>query len=168
MSILDIFKKEKKKPEETGKSEIVSKKKEVVETPAKKKEVVKVSLKKSVEKKNVKKVVKKEKALSPGNARIDQGAKGGEKLSYIIESPRITEKASFQAADGVYTFNVHPKTNKIQVKKAIKEIYNIDPVKVNIITSKKKNVFIRGKKGTKAAGKKALVYLKEGDKIEFV
>lgn len=111
---------------------------------------------------------KVEKALIPGKVRIDAGGKDGEILSHIIISPRITEKASFQAADGVYTFNVYPKANKIQIKRAISEMYGINPIRVAIINIPSKKVIIRGKKGIKSGGKKALVYLKDGDKIEFV
>jgi ribosomal protein L23 len=50
----------------------------------------------------------------------------------------------------------------------VKELYKVTPVKVNIINLPAKIVFTRGKSGRKAGVKKAVVYLKKGDKIEFV
>lgn len=85
----------------------------------------------------------------------------------IIKNPRITEKAALSSERGVYTFDVATSTNKSEIKKAIKTLYKVDPIKVNIVTIKPKRVFVRGNKGVKSGGKKAVVYLKKGDKITF-
>jgi len=111
---------------------------------------------------------KAKKALKPGSLRIDQTAAGGERLASVILRPRITEKASYITADGAYTFNVLPRANKIQIKNAIQEIFGVKPIKVNIVVMKPKRITVRNKKGFKARGKKAIVYLKEGDRIEYV
>jgi len=86
----------------------------------------------------------------------------------LIKNPRITEKASFNAEKNVYTFDVTDRANKTEIKKAIFSLYKVHPVKVNILRVKEKRVISRGIKGVKTGGKKALVYLKEGDKIEFI
>jgi large subunit ribosomal protein L23 len=87
----------------------------------------------------------------------------------IIKKPRITEKSGIQAETmGVYTFEVTEIANKKNVAKAVKEIYKVTPVKVNITNLPAKKVFARGKIGRKSGVKKAVVYLKKGDKIEFV
>lgn len=86
----------------------------------------------------------------------------------IIKNPRITEKASFNAEQNVYTFDVLKDANKTEIKKAIFSVYKVHPVKVNILKVKEKQVFSKGKKGVKSGGKKALVYLKKEDKIEFI
>ncbi|PIP86519.1 50S ribosomal protein L23 [Candidatus Campbellbacteria bacterium CG11_big_fil_rev_8_21_14_0_20_44_21] len=87
----------------------------------------------------------------------------------ILIKPRITEKTAIIAEDGnVYTFNIHPDGTKKEVMKAIWALYKVKPVKVNITQIKRKIVFRRNKKGMTAGGKKAMVYLKSGDKIEFV
>jgi large subunit ribosomal protein L23 len=87
----------------------------------------------------------------------------------VIKKPRITEKSGLQAeGSGVYTFEVTPKSNKKSIAKAIKEIYKVTPIKVNIVNLPAKKVFSRGKVGRQASVKKAIVYLKKGDKIEFV
>ncbi len=87
----------------------------------------------------------------------------------IIKKPRITEKSGIQAEMmGVYTFEVTDKANKKNVAKAVKELYKVTPVKVNITNLPAKVIFSRGKTGRKSGIKKAVVYLKKGDKIEFV
>jgi len=95
----------------------------------------------------------------------------GESLtgSLCIKRPRLTEKSGIQAEKSqVYTFEITPKATKTMVKKAIAEMYKVTPVKVNITRLPNKNVFVRGRKGTKSGVKKAVVYLKKGDKIEFI
>jgi large subunit ribosomal protein L23 len=75
----------------------------------------------------------------------------------VLKNPRITEKATVQAENGVYTFNVYLNANKQDVMDAIFEL-----------AIKSKKVFSRNKRGSKGGGKKAYVYLAKGDKIEFV
>ncbi len=87
----------------------------------------------------------------------------------IIKKPRITEKSGLKAEqESVYTFEVTTKANKKNVAKAVKELYKVTPVKVNITNLPAKKIFSRGKFGRKTGVKKAVVYLKKGDKIEFV
>ncbi len=89
-------------------------------------------------------------------------------LENIILRPRITEKASDKATENVYVFEVVPNANKVQIKEAVEKIYKVKAVKVNIAQTPSKTIFSRGKKGVKSGGKKAYVYLKEGDKIEII
>ena len=86
----------------------------------------------------------------------------------IIKKPRITEKASFRAEQNVYTFDVENSANKTEIAKAIFKLYKVKPIKVNIINMAKKETSLRGRKVLKDGGKKALVYLKKEDKIEFI
>lgn len=86
----------------------------------------------------------------------------------IIKNPRITEKASFNAEQNVYTFDITKSANKTEIKKAIFTLYKVKPTKVNVLTVPRKNIMSKGKAGTKGGGRKALVYLKKGDKIEII
>lgn len=86
----------------------------------------------------------------------------------IIKNPRITEKAANISEKNVYTFDVFANANKTEIKKAIFLLYKVKPVKVNILKVPEKQIFARGKKGVKQGGKKAVVYLKKEDKIEFM
>ena len=86
-----------------------------------------------------------------------------------IIRPRVTEKATVVAERvGVYVFEVEKTATKKEIATAIKNLYQVSPVKVNIVRIPRKQVFVRGKKGFKAGGKKAYVYLKKGEKIEVV
>lgn len=86
----------------------------------------------------------------------------------LIKGARITEKAALGAEKGIYTFNVGENANKSEIKKAIKLIYGVTPERVAITQIKSKKIVRRGNIGTKKGGKKAVVYLKKGDKIAFV
>lgn len=86
----------------------------------------------------------------------------------IIKNPRITEKASFSTEQNVYTFDITSSANKTEIKKAIFALYKVKPVKVNVINIPRKNIMSKGKMGVRGGGRKAFVYLKKGDKIEFV
>ncbi len=86
----------------------------------------------------------------------------------IIKNPRITEKASFGIEQNVYSFDIEKGVNKTGIKKAIFALYKVKPIRVNVLAVPKKKTFSRGIKGSKGGGRKALVYLKAGDKIEIV
>ncbi len=89
-------------------------------------------------------------------------------MTKIIKNPRITEKASFAQEQNVYSFNVSLSANKTEIKKAIFSLYKVKPIKVNILAVPHKPSSFKGQKGIRGGGKKALVYLKTGDKIEFI
>lgn len=87
----------------------------------------------------------------------------------VLKKPHVTEKASDLAAQkNAYVFVVDERANKVEIKKAIESMYKVKPVRVNIINSPAKIVFSRGKQGLKSGYKKAIVYLKDGDKIELL
>lgn len=89
-------------------------------------------------------------------------------MKTIIKNPRVTEKASFAQEQNVYIFNIASSANKTEIKKAIFTLYKVHPTKVNVLPIPKKNVMLRGRAGVRGGGRKALVYLKKGDKIEFI
>lgn len=85
--------------------------------------------------------------------------------SSVIIAPRITEKASLQSSANAYTFVVTKDATKLSVAAEIKKTYKVTPVAVNITNMPVRNTFIRGKWGTQAGIKKAVVFLKKGDTI---
>ncbi len=147
---MGLFTKNKKiKKEET---------KEVVEVPKVSTPVTPVT--KKVESK--KSVTKKVSSVSQQMTNTD--------LASVLRRPRITEKASFQAENGVYVFDISPRATKKTVADAVHRFYKVTPVKINItkIPAKKFVSRMRRQWGVKTGGKKAYVYLKKGDKIEIV
>ncbi|MFA6353687.1 MAG: 50S ribosomal protein L23 [Candidatus Paceibacterota bacterium] len=89
-------------------------------------------------------------------------------MTTIIKNPRITEKASFSLEQNVYTFDITASANKTEIKKAIFALYKVKPIKVNVLTIPRKKIMSKGKVGKKGGGRKAFVYLKKGDKLEFI
>ena len=87
----------------------------------------------------------------------------------IVKKPRITEKAGLKSeSQNIYTFEVVSGATKKTVGEAIRLIYKVNPIKINIVNLPAKKVTARGRKGVKQAVKKALVFLKKGDKIAFI
>lgn len=90
-------------------------------------------------------------------------------LTRVLKKPRITEKSTNSVEFAhAYVFDIDPQATKTDVKEAVKLIYKVTPVKIRVAQVPSKKVFRRGKRGVKSGGKKAYIYLKEGDKIEFV
>lgn len=83
----------------------------------------------------------------------------------VIIAPRITEKASMQSSANAYTFVVKKDATKHAVLDAFKKEYKVTPKAINITNMPRKNTFIRGKFGTKAGIKKAIIFLNKGDTI---
>ena len=86
----------------------------------------------------------------------------------IIEKPLVTEKGSNMLANGNWVvFREHPEANKIQIREAVQKIFDVKVLHVNTqIVQGKKTRF--GKAiGVSKTWKKAMVQLKEGEKIEI-
>ena len=89
-------------------------------------------------------------------------------LASMILRPRVTEKATMSAENGVYVFEVSKDSTKTKIAKAVAAMYKVTPLKVRVVSLPAKCVFVRGKWGEKTGIKKAYVYLKKGDKIEII
>ncbi len=88
----------------------------------------------------------------------------------IIETASLTEKATLLSEkQNQYVFRVSPKANKIEIKRAIEQIFNKKVVSVNTANyAGKKKRERRADFGRKPHWKKAIVTLKEGEKIDLV
>ena len=84
----------------------------------------------------------------------------------VLLRPLITEKATYLGALNKYVFAINPKMNKLEVKKAIRAIYKVDPVQINILNLSGKKIRAGRITGVTKSWKKAVVTLKPGDKIE--
>ena len=89
----------------------------------------------------------------------------------ILKEYRITEKSSVLNEQLLkYTFEVAKEANKAQIAEAIEQVFEVKVARVNVINKKAKfkaNRMRAGRPGEKPAIKKAIVTLKEGDKIEL-
>ncbi|MFW0862519.1 MAG: 50S ribosomal protein L23 [Candidatus Komeilibacteria bacterium] len=82
-----------------------------------------------------------------------------------MQRPVITEKATYLASENKYIFEVAMNANKIEVRKAIEKLYNVNVIKVNIIRSRGKKVTYGRISGKTRKTKKAIVTLKQGQSI---
>ena len=87
----------------------------------------------------------------------------------IVVAPVLTEKSAHMAREqGKYTFRVAKSANKIQIAKAIEEIFNVDVTQVNTMTvqGKERQQSFKSK-GRTPDWKKAIVTLKPGQTIDL-
>ena len=84
----------------------------------------------------------------------------------VLKSLLRTEKATLLLLDNKYLFWVDKRANKIQIKKAVEEIYKVKVASVNTTMQRGKLRRVRYVQGKSADWKKAVVTLKEGSKIE--
>jgi large subunit ribosomal protein L23 len=90
----------------------------------------------------------------------------------VLIKPIITEKATLGSElYNRYTFLVHPKANKIEIKKAVEASYGVNVEKVRTINNgperKMRYTKTGVQKGKTNATKKAIVQVAEGDAIDF-
>ena len=85
----------------------------------------------------------------------------------IIIAPVITEKSAYATEKNVYTFKVAKSANKIQIKKAVEAAFGVTVTKVNTLNTKAKTRRVGRYAGKTKTYKKAIVTVKDGDKIEL-
>ena len=82
----------------------------------------------------------------------------------IILSPVISEKSYALIEDNVYTFIVHPDSNKTQIKIAVEKIFNVKVASVNTANRSGKRKRTRTGYGKRKDTKRAIVTLAPGSK----
>ncbi len=89
----------------------------------------------------------------------------------ILKRPIVTEKMTLLQEKGQYAFEVELSANKIDIARAVEKKFNVTVLDVRTIRHKGKAKSQMTKKGRFAgrtpAWKKAIVRLKEGEKIQF-
>lgn len=131
------------------------------ETKVEEEKVIAKDEKSSTDKKPAKS--KEEKAV----AKI-AASKSDAQMAYdFIIKPWITEKAQELMSANKYVFRLKAKTTKREAKVAVERLYNVRVEDVNIINIPSKKRRFGRYQGMKSAVRKAIVTLKEGDKIEI-
>ena len=88
-------------------------------------------------------------------------------LEDVLIAPVISEKSYDRIADSnSYTFFVHPKTDKPQIKKAVEQIFDVNVLRVNTMYRKWKKKRFGYVFGQQSNRKIAIVTLSEGETIE--
>ena len=87
----------------------------------------------------------------------------------IIRKLLLTEKGThLTEKENQYLFRVDPSANKIEIKNAVEKIFNVKVTKVNTMNRQGKHKRLRSMSyGMTSAWKRAVVTLKEGEKIDL-
>jgi large subunit ribosomal protein L23 len=85
----------------------------------------------------------------------------------IIKYPLISDKATRLLELNKYSFVVDRRANKFTVKKIIEYIFNVQVLNVNTLTNPKKKRTVGRFSGYKSQYKKAIITLKDGDRINL-
>jgi large subunit ribosomal protein L23 len=85
----------------------------------------------------------------------------------IIIRPIITEHSYDMIEQNKYTFEVAKSANKVEIAKAVEELFDVKVTKVNTLNVKPKKKRVRVQAGYTRSWKKAMVTLAEGDTIEI-
>jgi len=85
-----------------------------------------------------------------------------------VKQPHISEKATYLSEKDQYVFEVLAGYNKEEIKKAIEGIYGVNVLSVNVVKIPAKKRRLGRTEGFKKGYKKAIVKIKQGQKIEIL
>ena len=83
----------------------------------------------------------------------------------ILIEPVLSEKANMLREQGKYVFKVAQSANKMQVKEAVRRLFNVNPVSCTMMVVGGKPKRLRHRPGYTATWKKAIVKLPKDEKI---
>jgi large subunit ribosomal protein L23 len=84
----------------------------------------------------------------------------------VLLAPVISEKSYGLLDANKYTFEVHPDANKTQIKIAVEKVFSVKVTDVNTLNRPGKRKRTRGGFGRRKAIKRAIVTLRDGDRID--
>lgn len=85
----------------------------------------------------------------------------------VILAPWVTEKATEGSEHNQFTFRVARDSTKLEIKKGVEELFGVTVTKVNTINMRGKLKRFRGRLGRRAAYKKAIVTITEGQSLDI-
>ncbi|MDR0289355.1 MAG: 50S ribosomal protein L23 [Treponema sp.] len=85
----------------------------------------------------------------------------------ILIEPVISEKANLLREEGKYVFKVAQSANKIQIKEAVRRLFNVHPISCTVMVMGGKPKRVRYRAGHTATWKKAIVRLPKDEKISI-
>ena len=87
----------------------------------------------------------------------------------IIKKPLVTEKGTtLSETANSYVFDVAPKANKVQIRKAVEQLFGVNVVKVSTMLRKGKVKGLGWRSWKRPDCKRAIVKLQDGQAIEFI
>ncbi len=88
-------------------------------------------------------------------------------IDNILIKPVLTEKTNIEKENHKYVFKVNKRANKLQIINAVKKLFDVHPVKCNIINVAKKPKRERNRSGFTAVWKKAIITLPKDEIINI-
>lgn len=85
----------------------------------------------------------------------------------VILKPVVSEKSYGLLDQNKYTFVVRPDANKVQIRQAVEQIFDVKVTSVNTLNRQGKRKRTRFGYGKRADSKRAIVTLREGDRIDI-
>ena len=85
----------------------------------------------------------------------------------VLIAPVVSEKSYSLIEDDKYSFRVHEKAHKTQIRQAVEELFDVKVAGVNIVKVRPKPKRRGLSRGRKPGWKKAIVQLRAGDRIEI-
>lgn len=87
----------------------------------------------------------------------------------VLLSPLLTEKGTqLKEKDNKVVFRVAKDANKVEIKKAVEEIFKVKVARVTTINCKGKKKRLGKYEGKRSDWKKAIVSLKQGEKLDII
>ncbi|MEK7642836.1 MAG: 50S ribosomal protein L23 [Patescibacteria group bacterium] len=86
---------------------------------------------------------------------------------FALIAPHVTERARMLSEDGQYTFRVHPKSTKREIKSAVEKTYSVHVEHVQVVKVHEKPRRRGLTEGVKKGYKKAVVALRQGEAIDI-
>jgi large subunit ribosomal protein L23 len=85
----------------------------------------------------------------------------------VLIEPVLSEKANILREEGKYVFKVDPRATKLQIKEAVRKLFNVNPVSCTVMNVGGKPKRQRYRAGYTSSWKKAIVRLSKGEKISI-
>jgi large subunit ribosomal protein L23 len=85
----------------------------------------------------------------------------------VVLAPVVSEKSYGLIEQNKYSFRIHPKAHKTQVRQAVEELFDVKVEGVNIVKVQSKPKRRGLSRGRRPGWKKAIVQLRAGDRIEI-
>jgi large subunit ribosomal protein L23 len=85
----------------------------------------------------------------------------------VLIEPVLSEKANILREEGKYVFKVDPRATKLQIKEAVRKLFNVNPVSCTVMNVGGKPKRQRYRAGYTSSWKKAIVRLSKDEKISI-
>jgi large subunit ribosomal protein L23 len=85
----------------------------------------------------------------------------------VLIEPVLSEKANILREEGKYVFKVDPRATKIDIKEAVRRLFNVHPVSCTVMRVGGKPKRQRNRAGLTSSWKKAIVRLAKDEKISL-